>query len=75
MPCVDEKGNLSDNALKLMKSLSEKSKNSTDLSSELGIPIFKVRSSLRELSEAIFLSITGDLYEVTAKGKTSIKAG
>ncbi len=68
MPCIDESGNLTESATALLKALIDNSLTSKEISSKIGVPIFKVRSSIRELVEAELLVEVGEKYEITDKG-------
>ena len=73
MPCVDESGNFSEAALKLLTALSKNQLDSKAISSEVGVPLFKVRSSLRELVEAKLLEEIGEKFKLTDYGKTLLE--
>jgi DNA-binding IclR family transcriptional regulator len=44
-----------------------------EVASKAGLPLFRVRSGLRELTEAGLVEQKGDKYELSAKGAELIK--
>jgi len=72
MACVNPDGSLSQSAKDLLAFLSAPY-TPEEIASKLGRPLFKVRVSLRELSEAEFVEKTGEKFISSAKGKEKIK--
>ena len=70
MPCIDDEGNISDSGIALIKALSKERLDVKALSSQIGVPLFKVRSSIREMVEAGLLEESDEKYNLTEKGKT-----
>ncbi len=70
MPCIDDNGNLSDSGKALINALSKKSLDVKEISSQINVPLFKIRSSIRELIEANLIEESNDKYKLTEKGKT-----
>jgi predicted transcriptional regulator len=70
MPCIDDSGNLSDSGKALLAALSKENLGVKELSSQIGVPLFKVRSSIRELVEAGLLEESAEKYSLTESGKT-----
>jgi predicted transcriptional regulator len=68
MACVSADGTISASAKALIKSL-ESPLSVEEIASRLGSPLFKVRSSLRELVEARLIEVQGDRYLATEEGK------
>jgi predicted transcriptional regulator len=66
--CVNDDGTLSPSAKALLKSL-ETPLAVEEIASRLGSPLFKVRSSLRELVEAGLVEARGDKYLISEVGK------
>lgn len=73
MPCIDDSGRLSESGEKLIKSLLSEDLDAKEISSRIGVPIFKVRSSIRELIEAGLIAEAGEKYRIMEKGKEMIK--
>lgn len=68
MACVNADGTISPSAKALIKSL-ESPLGVEEIAARLGSPLFKVRSSLRELVEAGLVDVRGDQYVATEEGK------
>ena len=71
MACVNSDGTISGSAKELLSLLSSPF-SAEEIAVKLNRPLFKVRSSLRELEEAGFIEKTGDKFIVTGKGKEKI---
>ena len=68
MACVNPDGTLSTSAVELLKIL-DVPMTEGQISSKLKRPLFKVRSSLREMEEAGLIKKTGEEYIITDKGR------
>ncbi|HJH10744.1 MAG TPA: hypothetical protein K8V30_03440 [Metalysinibacillus jejuensis] len=55
MACVNETGALTESARKLLTVIRTEAKTVEDIAKEASLPLFKVRSSVRELAENDFL--------------------
>ncbi|WP_062200395.1 hypothetical protein [Massilibacterium senegalense] len=62
MACVNDHS-LSENAKKLVAALEEKQQTPEEISATLGLPLFKVRSGLREMVEAGFVTEENGVYK------------
>lgn len=70
MACINSQGYLTKSAKRLLESLTKKEQTAEQIARELGVPLFKVRSFLREMESLGFVAKTGDIYAITGKGKT-----
>jgi predicted transcriptional regulator len=68
MACVNPDGTLSPSATALLKSL-ETPLGTEEIAARLGSPLFKVRSSLRELVAAGLVEVREDKYIASEEGK------
>jgi predicted transcriptional regulator len=68
MACVNPDGTLSPSAKALLKSL-ERPLGTEEIAARLGSPLFKVRSSLRELVAAGLVEVREDKYLASEEGK------
>ena len=68
MACISADGTISASAKALIKSL-DSPLGVEEIAARLGSPLFKVRSSLRELVEARLIEAQGDKYLATEEGK------
>lgn len=71
--CVNEKGQLSPAGKKLLGSLAVESLTTQDISKNSGLPIFKVRSNLREMLNAELIIEENNQYKISEKGKQILK--
>ncbi len=71
MACVNPDGTLSTSAKELLKILNSPL-TSEEISQKLNRPMFKVRSSLREMFEAKLISLVEDKYVITEEGNKKI---
>jgi len=73
MACVNADGTITATARALLKSL-ETPLSAEEVSGRLGQPLFRVRSSLREMLEAGLVVAQGDQYQVSEEGKKKAAA-
>jgi predicted transcriptional regulator len=71
MACVNPDGTLSESAKALLRAL-VKPTAADDIAKQLGQPLFKVRSSLRELTAAGLIQETGQEFLITESGKAKL---
>jgi len=72
MACINPDGSLTDSAQKVLSALKKSSKD-TEVASLSNLPVYRVRSSLRELVELGFVDETGDQYSMTKAGETKLQ--
>ena len=68
MACVNPDGTITPTAKSLLQGLTEPLAPET-IASKLGVPLFRVRSSLRELETAGLVSEAEGLFRTTEKGR------
>jgi predicted transcriptional regulator len=68
MACVNADGTITATAKALLRGL-ETPLGADEVSGRLGQPLFRVRSSLREMVEAGLVVVQGDKYQATEEGK------
>jgi len=73
MACVNPDGTLSPSAKDLLKGL-ETPLSAEEVSRRLGQPLFRVRSSLREMVEAGLVVAKEDKFQASEEGKKKIQA-
>ena len=71
MACVNPDGTLSTSAIELLKVL-QSPMTAEEISQKLDRPLFKVRSSIREMTEAGMVAVDGDKYSITEEGRKKI---
>lgn len=67
MGCINPDGTLAPSARTVLEFL-KSPKNPLEVAQHTGMPMYRVRMSLRELSEAGLLSETDGLYQITEAG-------
>jgi DNA-binding IclR family transcriptional regulator len=68
MPCVSADGKPTPSARKLLESLKDKNLSPEDLATLVDQPLFRVRSSLRELVAAGWIKESDERYGLTEQG-------
>jgi len=71
MACVNPDGTLNDSAKELLKTVVT-ALTDEEISKRAGQPLFKIRSSLRELIEAGLIVQEGQKYTISESGKEKI---
>ena len=73
MACVADDGTLTPTGRTILQRLQQPAAAAT-IATETGIPLFRVRSSLRELAEAGLLAESADQFHLTALGMERLAA-
>jgi DNA-binding IclR family transcriptional regulator len=68
MACVSPDGKPTESGTKMLRALKAGLGSAEEIAKEAGLPLFRVRSGLRELTEAGLASQKGDKYELSPKG-------
>ena len=71
MPCIDNKGELTEMAGKILASLSQK-RSLREAAEETGTPLYRVRSAARELVEAGLAQEKDERYTLTQTGSDAL---
>ena len=71
MGCVNPDGSLSASAWQMLKLLQEP-QTAEKAASYSGLPLFRVRASLREMVESGMIKLDGDLYGLTEAGRDKL---
>jgi len=74
MPCIDPEGKLSENAKKILETLLKKSLSPMEIKDIINKPIYMIRSTMRELTEAKLVLLEGETYSITDEGKKSLNS-
>ncbi|MBO8156886.1 MAG: hypothetical protein H0Z32_10530 [Bacillaceae bacterium] len=75
MACIDDKGNLTATAKKILTAVKDQSLTAEDVANEAGLPLFKVRSSLRDMASMGFVFQNGDSYQLNEKAEKLLNRG
>jgi predicted transcriptional regulator len=69
MACISPDGKPTASGGKMLIALKEGPYSAEEVSQSTGLPLFRVRSGLRELAQAGLTSAKGDKYELSPKGR------
>jgi DNA-binding IclR family transcriptional regulator len=72
MACVNPDGTLSPSALSILKALQGGAKPAAELAQLAGLPVYRVRSSMRELVGAGLVAEQDETYRLTEAGAAQI---
>ena len=68
MACISPDGKPTESGAKMLRALELRLGSPEEIAKETGLPLFRVRSGLRELAQAELASQKGDRYELSPKG-------
>lgn len=68
MACISPDGKPTESGTKLLRALKLGLSSAEDIAQEIGLPLFRVRSGLRELAGAELVTEKGESYELSPKG-------
>ena len=73
MACISPDGKPTESGTKMLRALNSGLGSPEEIAKETGLPLFRVRSGLRELAQAGLASQKDDKYEITEKGEELVK--
>jgi len=73
MACISPDGKPTESGSKMLRALQAGSGSPEEIANKAGLPLFRVRSGLRELTEAGLAKQRDDRYELSEKGAELIK--
>ena len=68
MSCVSPDGKPTESGLKMLKAIQARNDQPEAIASGSGLPLFRVRSGLRDMLQAGYVTIEGESYKLTRKG-------
>lgn len=68
MACISPDGKPTESGTKMLRALKSGAGTAEEIASKAGLPLFRVRSGLRELTQASLATETNGRYEITDKG-------
>jgi DNA-binding IclR family transcriptional regulator len=68
MACISPDGKPTESGAKMLRALKSGPGSPEEVATETGMPLFRVRSGLRELTQAGFATQKDDKYELSPKG-------
>jgi predicted transcriptional regulator len=68
MGCISPDGTPTESGKKMLLALQKGLKSPQDIAKETGLPLFRVRSGLRDIAVAGLAEQKGDSYELSPKG-------
>ena len=73
MACISPDGKPTESGAKMLHALNSGLGTPEEIARDAGLPLFRVRSGLRELTQAGLADQKGDRYEITEEGKELVK--
>ena len=73
MACISPHGKPTESGSKMLRALQAGLGSPEEVANKAGLPLFRVRSGLRELTEAGLAKQKGDKYELSEEGAKLIK--
>jgi predicted transcriptional regulator len=73
MACISPDGKPTESGTKMLRALQAGLKSPEEISNEAGLPLFRVRSGLRELAQAGLIVERAGKYEITDKGTALVQ--
>ena len=73
MACISPDGKPTESGAKMLRALKSGPGSPEEIAKDTGLPLFRVRSGLRELAQAGLASQKNDKYEITDKGAELIE--
>ena len=73
MACINPDGKPTESGTKMLRALKSGLGSAEEIAQSTGLPLFRVRSGLRELTQAGLANQKNDKYEVTDKGAELIE--
>ena len=67
MGCISPDGKPTQTGIKMLSAIKPGCETAEEITAETGIPLFRVRSGLRDFAQAGFVEVASDKYKVTAK--------
>jgi len=69
MACISPDGKPTESGARMLRALKSGLESPEEIAKEAGLPLFRVRSGLRELTQAGLANQKNDKYELTEKGE------
>ena len=73
MACISPDGKPTESGARMLRALKSGLRSPEEIAKEAGVPLFRVRSGLRELTQAGLASQKVDRYEITDEGEELAK--
>jgi predicted transcriptional regulator len=73
MACISPDGKPTESGTKMLRALQAGSKSPEEVAQETGLPLFKVRSGLRDITQAGLIVERASKYEITDKGTALVQ--
>ena len=73
MACISPDGKPTESGARMLRALKSGLGSPEEIAKDTGLPLFRVRSGLRELTQAGLASQKDDRYKITDKGEELVK--
>jgi len=68
MACISPDGKPTESGTKMLRAIESGMGSAEEIASSAGLPLFRVKSGLRELTQAGLANLKDDKYELSSKG-------
>jgi DNA-binding IclR family transcriptional regulator len=68
MACISPDGKPTESGTKMLRAIESGMGSAEEIASSAGLPLFRVKSGLRELTQAGLANQKGDTYELSSRG-------
>lgn len=72
MPCVSDDGTPTESGVKMLQALKAGKSSPEDIAAETGMPLFRVRSGIRDMVAAGYASESEGVYKLTDQGVKAV---
>jgi DNA-binding IclR family transcriptional regulator len=73
MPCIGPDGKPTESGIRILRALETGPRSAEEVAQSTGMPLFRVRSGFRQLTQAGFANQKDDRCEITEKGAELIR--
>ena len=73
MACISPDGKPTESGIKMLRALKSGLGSPEEIAKDAGLPLFRVRSGLREMTQAGLANQKDNRYEITKKGEEMVK--
>ncbi len=73
MACISPDGKPTESGIKMLRALKSGLGSPEEIAKDAGLPLFRVRSGLREMTQAGLANQKDDKYEITKQGEELVK--
>ena len=68
MSCISPDGKPTESGVRMLRALDEGLGSPEEIAAEVGLPLYRIRSGLREMNQAGLAGLQGEKYQLSPKG-------